>query len=122
MLYSNKLFFALDINDLKNVFFYGSNLFQSGGIKAMDYSISQEENLIKITTWSDDKTVIYWNIKLDDFFHNSICNQKYQHITYSKIFDIFFIFVKILVILKLIQMIYYAKIKKIMMKIRIIVV
>ncbi len=60
MLYSNKLFLAWDINDLKNVFIYGSNLFQSGGIKAMDYSISQKENLIKIATCSDD---IYWNFK-----------------------------------------------------------
>ncbi len=84
VLYSNKMFFAWDINDLKNVFIYRSNVFQSGGIKAMDYSISQEENLIKIATCSDDKTVIYWNFKLDDYINNSICNQKNQHITYSK--------------------------------------
>ena len=84
VLYSNKMFFVWDINDLKNVFIYRSNVFQSGGIKAMDYSISQEENLIKIATCSDDKTVIYWNFKLDDYINNSICNQKNQHITYSK--------------------------------------
>ena len=78
------MFFIWDINDLKNVFIQRANIFQSGGIKAMDYNISQEENLIKIATCSDDKTVIYWNIKLDDFINNPICNQKNQHITYSK--------------------------------------
>ena len=26
----------------------------------------------------------YWNFKLDDYINNSICNQKNQHITYSK--------------------------------------
>ena len=94
LLYSDKTFFAWDINDLKNVYIYRYNIFQSGGIKVMDYSVSQEENLIKIATCSDDKTVIYWNFKLDDFIDNPISNQKNQHITYSKYIRHIFYFCK----------------------------
>ena len=84
VVYSDKTFFIWDISQLKDVHIYRSNIFQSGGIKAMDYSISKEENLIKIVTCSDDKTVIYWNIKLDEFLENPISKQKNKHITYSK--------------------------------------
>ena len=94
VIYSDKTFFAWDINDLKNICIYRYNIFQSGGIKAMDYSISKEENLIKIATCSDDKTVIYWNIKLDEFLDNPISNQKNQHITYSKYIRHIFYFCK----------------------------
>ena len=84
VIYSDKTFFVWDIKQLNNVHIYRNNIFHSGGIKAMDYSISKEENVIKIATCSDDNTVIYWNIKLDDFIPNPISNQKNQHIYYSK--------------------------------------
>ena len=84
VIYSDQTFFAWDINELKNVTIYRYNIFQNGGIKSMDYKISKEENLIKIATCSDDNTVIYWNIKIDEFIENPISSQKNQHITYSK--------------------------------------
>ena len=84
VIYSDKTFFAWDIKQLNNVHIYRNNIFHSGGIKAMDYSISKDENVIKIATCSDDNTVIYWNIKLDDFISNPISNQKNQHLYYSK--------------------------------------
>ena len=83
-IYSDKTLFVWDISQLNNVHIYRNNIFHSGGIKIMDYSISKEENLIKIATCSDDNTVIYWNIKLDEFIPNPISNQKNQHIYYSK--------------------------------------
>ena len=84
VIYSNKTFFIWDISKPNKVEIYRNNIFHSGGIKAMDYNISKEENLIKIATCSDDNTVIYWNIKLDDFLPNPLSNQKNQHIFYSK--------------------------------------
>ena len=94
VIYSDKTFFVWDINELKNVYIYRNNIFQSGGIKAMDYSISKKENLIKIVTCSDDKTVIYWNFKLDEFIDNPLSNQKNQHIFYSKYIRHIFYFYK----------------------------
>ena len=94
IIYSDKTFFVWDINELKNVYIYRYNIFQSGGIKAMDYSISKKENLIKIVTCSDDKTVIYWNFKLDEFIDNPLSNQKNQHIIYSKYIRHIFYFCK----------------------------
>ena len=60
------------------------HIFQSGSIKAMDYAYDEKEKLIKIVTCSDDKTVIYWNLRLDESIHNSLSETKIQHITYSK--------------------------------------
>ena len=50
----------------------------------MDYNVSNEDNLLKIVTCSDDNTVIYWNLKLDVFILNPISNKKSQNIYYSK--------------------------------------
>ena len=79
--YSDKTFFIWDITKTS---IYRYNTFQSGGIKAMDYYIDKENNLIKIVTCSDDNIVIYWNIKLSDFINNPISSQKNQHIKYSE--------------------------------------
>ena len=84
VIYSDKTFCSWDIKQLNNIHLYRNNIFHFGGIKAMDYSISKEENVIKIATCSDDNTVIYWNIKLDEFISNPISNQKNQHLYYSK--------------------------------------
>ena len=100
VIYSNKTFFVWDINQLNNIHLYRNNIFQSGGIKAMDYSILKEENLIKIATCSDDNTVIYWNIKLDEFISNPHSNKKMNIYIIVNILDIYFIFVKIIIILK----------------------
>ena len=94
VIYSDKTFFIWDINELKNIYIYRYNIFQCGGIKAMDYFISKEENLIKIVTCSDDKTVIYWNIKLDEFLDNPISDKKNHHIMYSKYIRHIFYFCK----------------------------
>ena len=59
-------------------------VFQSGSIKSIDYAFDKNENIIKLATLSDDKTVIYWNLRLDDNNHNPLLDSKIQHITYSK--------------------------------------
>ena len=94
VIYSDKTFFVWDINDLKNAFIYRYNIFQNGGIKAMDYCISKKDNLIKIATCSDDKTVIYWNFRLDEFINNPLSSQKNQHIIYCKYIRHIFYFCK----------------------------
>ena len=94
VIYSDKTFFIWDINDLKKAYIYRYNIFQNGGIKAMDYSVSKKENLIKIATCSDDNTVIYWNFKLDEFIDNPLSCQKNQHIFYSKYIRHIFYFSK----------------------------
>ena len=93
-IYSDKTFYAWDINELNKIYVFRYNMFQSGGIKAMDYFIDKNQNLIKILTCSDDNIVIYWNIKLDDFIPNPISNQKNLHITYSKYIRHIFYFCK----------------------------
>ena len=84
VIYSDKTFLVWDISQLNNVHIYRNNIFHSGGIKAMDYNVSNEDNLLKIVTCSDDNTVIYWNLKLDVFILNPISNKKSQNIYYSK--------------------------------------
>ena len=84
VIYSDRTFFIWDINHLNNVHIYRNNIFHTGGIKAMDYIISHDENLIKLVTCSDDNTVILWNLKFDEFIVNPISNKKNQHIYYSK--------------------------------------
>ena len=84
VIYSDRTFFIWDINQLNNVHIYRNNIFHTGGIKAMDYIISHDENLIKLVTCSDDNTVILWNLKFDEFIVNPISNKKNQHIYYSK--------------------------------------
>ena len=94
VIYSDKTFFVWDINDLKKCFIYRYNIFQNGGINAMDYSVSKKDNLIKIATCSDDDMVIYWNFKLDEFINNPLSSQKNQHIFYSKYIRHIFYFCK----------------------------
>jgi hypothetical protein len=48
----------------------------------MDYAFDTKENIIKIATCGDDKTVIYWNFKLEE--NNTLIEPKNNHITYSK--------------------------------------
>ena len=94
VIYSDKTFFIWDITQLNNVHIFRNNIFHSGGIKAMDYSVSNEENLLKIATCSDDNTVIYWNMKLDEYILNPISNKKNTHIYYSKSIKHIFYFCK----------------------------
>ena len=94
VIYSDKTFFIWDINQLNNVHIYRNNIFHTGGIKAMDYIVSHDENVIKLVTCSDDNTVILWNLKFDEFIVNPISNKKNQHIYYSKYIKHIFYFCK----------------------------
>ena len=96
IIYSNKTFSIWDINQKNQVHLYRNKIFHSGSIKTMDYYISNQEDLIKIVTCSDDNTVIFWNIKLDEFISNPISNKKnhHQHIYYSKYISHIFYFCK----------------------------
>ena len=53
----------------------------------MDYYLDEVNNLIKILTCSDDKTVIYWNIPINELLDNNndinINRYSYKHIFYS---------------------------------------
>ena len=82
LVYSNKYFFVWDIKNANQMNIVRYHIFQSGSIKTMDYFFDKKEKIIKIATCSDDKTVIYWNFKLDE--KNSLTESKNNHITYSK--------------------------------------
>ena len=82
-IYSNKIYFCWDINDLNKLIIYRSSIFHSGSILCMDYDVSPEDNMLKIATSSDDRTVIYWNMKLNEFI-NSGSTASVPHISYSK--------------------------------------
>ena len=87
LVYSNKNVISWDINDFSHIKIDKSKIFHSGGIKCMDYFTDKENNILKIVTLSDDKTVIYWSIplneliELNDLNENSVIN---KHIFYSK--------------------------------------
>ena len=82
LVYSNKYFLVWDIKNANQMNVVRYHIFQSGSIKTMDFSFDKKEKIIKIATCSDDKTVIYWNFKLDE--SNSLTESKNNHITYSK--------------------------------------
>ena len=82
LVYSNKYFLVWDIKNANQMNVVRYHIFQSGSIKTMDFSFDKKEKIIKIATCSDDKTVIYWNFKLDE--NNALIEPKNNHITYSK--------------------------------------
>ena len=82
-LYSDKSYFIWEIKNFNQLFVYRYNAFHSGSILSMDFNIDPKENLVKVATAGDDKTVIYWNMKLSDFIENNV-NKKNEHIAYSK--------------------------------------
>ena len=87
LVYSNKNVISWDINDFSHIKIDKSKIFHSGGLKCMDYFQDKENNILKIVTMSDDKTVIYWSIplneliELNDLNENGVIN---EHIFYSK--------------------------------------
>jgi WD40 repeat protein len=91
VIYSDKTFLAWEMNN-NNIHLYRSKIFHCGGIKAMDYYTDKENNIIKIATCSDDKTVIFWNIPIDEFIPNQITNNKNDHIFYSQYIKHIFFF------------------------------
>ena len=84
MIYTDKTFFILDINQLNNVQIYRNNIFHTCGIKAMDYTVSLDENLIKLVAYRDDNTLILWDLKFDEFIVDPISNKKNLQIYYNK--------------------------------------
>ena len=98
IIYSDKTLLIWDISDYNNIKLSKSILSHSGGIKSMDYFHDKENNIIKIITMSDDKTVIYWNIPVDELLELNNGNNDNNrtiinnHIFYSKyICHIFFL-------------------------------
>ena len=94
LVYSNKIFLVLDIKNKNKMNLIRYHIFQSGSIKSMDIAVDKVENIIKIATCSDDKTVIYWNLRLAENFDSSLLDYKIQHITYSKYIRHIFFFSK----------------------------
>ena len=83
VVYSDKTFIAWNLNNFENIQIYRSKVFHCGGIKSMDYFNDKENNLIKIVTCSDDKTVIFWSIPTEELISNKINNSINSHIFYS---------------------------------------
>ena len=83
VIYSDKTFISYNINNIENIQLYNSKVFHCGGIKAMDYFFDKNNNIIKIVTCSDDKTVIFWSIPIEEFMTNQISKTKNNHIFYS---------------------------------------
>ena len=83
VVYSDKTFITWNINNFNNIQIYNSKVFHCGGIKAMDYFIDKKNNLVKIATCSDDKTVIFWNIPTEELIQNQTNYIPNQHIFYS---------------------------------------
>ena len=92
--YSNKYFIVWDIKNMNQMNIVRYHIFQSGSIKNMDFIYDDEENILKIATCSDDKTVIYWNLRLNENNINPLSESKIQHITYSKYIKHIFYFSK----------------------------
>ena len=84
MIYTDKTFFILYINQLNNVQIYRNNIFHTRGIKAMDYTVSHDENLIKLVAYRDDNTLILWDLKFDEFIVDPISNKKNLQIYCNK--------------------------------------
>ena len=84
MIYTDKTFFILDINQLNNVQIYRNNIFHTRGIKAMDNTVSHDENLIKLVAYRDDNTLILWDLKFDEFIVDPISNKKNLQIYCNK--------------------------------------
>ena len=94
VVYSNKYFLVWDIKNKNQMNAVRYNVFQFGSIKSMDYIFDEKENIIKIATCSDDKTVIFWNLRLDENIHNPLLDSKIKHITYSRYIRHIFYFSK----------------------------
>jgi WD40 repeat protein len=76
-IYSDKTFFIWDLKNSEKLYVYRYNTFHSGSINNMDIQITSDE-IIRIATCSDDKTVKLWNLKLEDFIiNNSVIKGKY---------------------------------------------
>ena len=87
LVYSNKNVISWDISDFSHIVLDKSKIFHLGGIKSMDYFQDKENNILKIVTMSDDKTVIYWSIPLNELIElndNNEGNIINKHIFYSK--------------------------------------
>jgi WD40 repeat protein len=65
-LYSDKTFFVWDLKKTEKIYVYRYHTFHSGTINNMDILITKD-NTLRIVTCSDDKTVKFWNMKLDEF-------------------------------------------------------
>ena len=83
VIYSDKTFIAWDINNIENIEIYRTKIFHCGGIEAMDYFVDKKNNIIKIVTCSDDKTVIFWSIPIEEFIANNSSSTNNKHIFYS---------------------------------------
>jgi len=95
-IYSDKTFFIWDIKKTEKIYVYRYNSFHSGSINNMDIQ-SNDDDILKIVTCSDDKTVKLWNFKFEEFgVQNSyfLNPRKIQHIAYSKILRRIFYFGK----------------------------
>jgi WD40 repeat protein len=65
-LYSDKTFFIWDLKKSEKLYVYRYSTYHSGTINSMDLQTTSDD-VLRIATCSDDRTVKFWNIKLEDF-------------------------------------------------------
>jgi WD40 repeat protein len=101
-LYSDKTFFIWDLKKSEKLYVYRYSTYHSGTINCMDL-YTNNDDVLYIATCSDDKTVKFWNIKLEDFtgvnttrgkFYLILEPRKLNHIAYSKLLRRIFYFGK----------------------------
>jgi WD40 repeat protein len=94
-IYSDKTFFVWDLKKSDKIYVDRYNAFHSGSINNMDIQ-ETKDNILRVVTCSDDKTVKFWNFKMEDFPGGLKSDQlsqvsgnplprKISHIAYSKI-------------------------------------
>jgi WD40 repeat protein len=65
-LYSDKTFFIWDLKKSEKLYVYRFSTYHSGTINCMDIQTTADD-VLRIATCSDDRTVKFWNLKLEDF-------------------------------------------------------
>jgi WD40 repeat protein len=79
-LYSDKTFFIWDLKKSEKLYVYRFSTFHSGTINCMDI-LTNADDVLRIVTCSDDGTVKFWNLKLEDFPGVNITRGKSEHLT-----------------------------------------
>ena len=74
-LYSDKTFFIWELEKVEKmdkINVMRHDMVHSGSIYSMDL-IQGKDGILKLATCSDDKTIRYWNFKVEDFLSDTKC-------------------------------------------------
>ncbi len=74
-LYSDKTFFIWELDKVERmdkIHVIRHDIYHAGSIYDMDL-LHGKDNILKIVTCSDDRSIRYWNLKMEEFIPNSKC-------------------------------------------------